>query len=113
MKTVTLKISDIGPSLAGALRGVVEGEDADTITVAPHEVVRAAMRLAGGACPPVDRSCVHRGGRIDIRQCPSCSGVVNVLVYDCSMHASCQLGTKLDGVRSCGGCHDRLAEPHP
>lgn len=66
--------------------------------------------------------CQYRGTTLRAEQCPTCSGHVAVKVFACALHGECQLGAKLQSVRSCDGCRDframsntpsQRAEPPP
>lgn len=40
-------------------------------------------------------------------ECPTCSGVVHLKVFDCSVHGTCTIGRPVKGIACCVGCTDR------
>lgn len=56
-----------------------------------------------------DSTCQYRGDTLRLVECPSCKGKIQVKVLKCTLFECCQLGTKIEGVRSCVGCESRIS----
>ena len=57
-----------------------------------------------------NRECGHRGGEIEKRQCPTCSGHVMVKLFACTVHGECSI-SKSVGAKVCHGCKDQIPPP--
>lgn len=86
---------------------------------APNEVaIQAKLKLLKvienpEECPKLqsrDR-CQHLGGATgERRECPSCTGHVEIKLLACSLHGQCTPYKQLDGVAYCGNCPDYTAK---
>lgn len=52
--------------------------------------------------------CRHRGEEIRREQCPSCSGVVQVKVFACSLHGECTMSKQINQLKNCSNCSDKV-----
>ncbi len=56
---------------------------------------------------PPKAACVNLGKPTgETQTCESCKGKVELKVYACSVHGTCTIGKKVDGVACCKDCGD-------
>jgi hypothetical protein len=53
--------------------------------------------------------CLYRGDRKRLQTCETCSGKVQIKVFECSIHGECTPAKVLPGIQCCRGCGDYLA----
>lgn len=71
---------------------------------APPVKSKLVVKEKPAAPPP----CPHLGKPTgDTVQCPTCSGVVHLKVFDCKIHGTCTIGRPAAGHGCCAGCPDR------
>jgi hypothetical protein len=59
---------------------------------------------ACGLAPPP--TCKHRGEAIDLVDCPTCTGRVQLKVFACLVHGQCTTETALAALACCKQCPD-------
>ena len=56
--------------------------------------------------PVIHLDCIHRGPQVGERQCPSCSGKVQLKVFACDIHKQTTIARQVDGLACCATCDD-------
>jgi len=83
-------------------------QEGKTICPACGKEKRPGLNRMCGKQPSLDLTCQHRGPELRREQCPSCSGFVQVKVFQCSLHNECTMSKQIDNLKTCNTCPDKV-----
>lgn len=113
-ENITIQLSDLHERAktrpAGYVQDVLShaiNVTADTYTLTPSAMDRLREKYATG-----DLACAHRRNVVEMVQCPTCAGNVQIKVHACARHNRCHMGdSPINNVKSCRACPDRAVNP--